>query len=261
MGVYYLIKIDSSSNKNISVRAPQRSDIDSSLRPPNRWTSVSGRSSKLYLYSAFFDRRNKKELKIIILAVGRPINSRVYCKFKNDSFPESLAEIQKNGRGHPINVSHMDQYFFICHANADNRPQYITIIDEELLKVRNKLNKINKEDNFLSIEDPPVRYPMVDVVVCVPVTYLRIDPSMLIQWSVALDSFHVDRVYVYLTSVVKETEQILKYFDKLHFFIVSEIPNLGSGISFDDVSLGSAISLNDCMIRNMHRSRYILYRL
>lgn len=92
--------------------------------------------------------------------------------------------------------------------------------------------------------------------ICVPIAYNTIDPVMLVSWIEMNRLLGVTVINVYNASLGPAADKVFDHYKD--FVVVHQIVPPVPERNFDGTGIGSTAGLNDCMMRNFNRCRYIL---
>ena len=230
------------------------------MKPPHNvslhkrmWHTMNAEYEEIYIYSAIYDSRTAggNNPFIRILAIGRTI-LRLFCHFW---FPEGVisvkAKIAVNGAGRRIDGDLFKQYYFSCQLP----PGFLFIPTHVSLT---SLQCGGNFHNRIPITIPENPQKMHEFGICVPITYWYVDPYRIVEWIEMNKLFGVTEINVYTCNLSEITMNVLRYFQDEGILKVHDIPPPKNGHTKDEVNVASAISINDCMWKNMYRYKYVL---
>ncbi len=222
----------------------------------DKWHVFRSPLHEVYVYSVFYDERIDNGLfpSLRLLAVARTVKNNTYCQVWYPSMTQPVvkeAKLHKNGGGHKLNKTHYEQYYFTCGLDTSYPiPNYVSLV----------AGPCDKADNYIAIY-VPIRAPFKhDFAICVPVAFNTVNPYRLTEWLEVNKILGVTEINIYHVAMSNETLRILEYYEKtglvkLHH--IPSVPHYEKGRSGNKI--GSPISLNDCMYRNMYRYKWILF--
>ena len=249
-------KVDNKSDSvGCLVTRPERDDI---VYRNDVWQvvysneSVFNRRHEVLLYSTFYDDRddvgNVAAVRILGLATG--MSSLLYCQLWHIGYTLPVivvAQVLDNGGGHYIRGRHYGQHMWSCmlHKNIP-APSHVSMTFNPC-KQSTTLLPVIRTNKTTSYEH--------EFGVCVPISFWWIDPVPLVEWIEANILLGVGEINIYNCSISSPIEDVFKHYSNTQILKLFQLPPPVNDYSWDGVSVGSAISLNDCMLRNMYRYR------
>lgn len=208
----------------------------------------------IYSFSVYYDDRADGGVVPLVrlLGVSRTIvNQTLYCQiwYPNVDQPYTVeVQVRKNGGGHKINRTHYEQYYYNCQLPASYPvPDYVSIV----------MNRCDQPAVHIPIY-VPVRTPWVhEFGVCVPVAFWYVDPYRIIEWIEAMRALGVGEFNVYHVKMNESSLNALRYYEEKGIVRLVHIPAVPHyEKSRGGTKIGSPISINDCLYRNMYRYKW-----
>ncbi|XP_043919222.1 uncharacterized protein LOC122794665 isoform X1 [Protopterus annectens] len=217
-----------------------------------------------YITSAYFDSREKP--KIFVIGISkRHATETHYCHFYCDShLPSVKARIN-------VLIGHFDFPYaatkFQCDLPLNCIPKYVSISgpgqnlslkDLPFLKIQNlQMWKWNEPTNFEH-----------NFTVCLPTLFAGY--NKVLQFVQSIEMYRIlgaQHIVLYKTNCSKDMETVLEYYEKIGFIEVIPWPvtsylNPSKGWQMsshpgDIHYFGQVVIMNDCLYRNMYKSKFI----
>ena len=158
-------------------------------------------------------------------------------------------KLERTGRssGYVFKKSRYVQYLFSCQLPGINPvPEYVSLVT----------SKCGHSSIYLPVERPVRSVHDHEFGACVAVAFGSIPVDMFVEWMELNRLLGITEFNVYDANM-KNMSTVFDYYIKAGLLHVHQNPTCGRrATSQDAVKLGSAVSLNDCMLRNMYRYRY-----
>ncbi|XP_069465580.1 uncharacterized protein [Ambystoma mexicanum] len=257
---YAYMKKKTSSEKSSKLTEQQRSICKSNL-VNSTITPVLG--TKTYVIAAYLDFRGFQSVRV--LGIGnREEYPRLYCHFCSVNITYVVhAEIQIHADHFNFPYGTMD---LMCYLEGDHVPMYVSIsLASEVPPFPQYLKVKNIEAQLQGL---PVTTFEYEFVVCISTMFG--DYNNVLQFVQAMEMYKIlgaQKVVLYKTHCSKLLERVLDYYEKVGFLDVVPWPitlylNVSSGWHFPEHPgelhyYGQTATLNDCIYRNMYRSKYI----
>ncbi|XP_015904753.1 beta-1,4-galactosyltransferase galt-1 [Parasteatoda tepidariorum] len=213
------------------------------------WQSVSNAKDKFFVYSAYYDDRRTKWVRVIAAARTR-LADKVFCRF-SFSKGDSLTVVGINRLIRENWNLKYSAYFILCPLKQPLIPTHVSIIkqSETLLTVGNKLLVRNNKKLYKKPEG---------VAVCIkPLHYEYNKVKNLIEFIELNRIMGVNHFVLYNHTVGPDVECILKKY--VTEGVVTVLPWQLDIVSQKEIRTeGLFAALNDCLYRTMYRFRYVL---
>lgn len=213
---------------------------------------------EVFLYSAFYDDRDDvgSDVRAIrILGVATGMEKLLFCQLWSEGFELPIivaAQVEDNGRGHRIRDRFHGQHMWSCVLHNNAHPATTTPPTHVSLTAR----PCHQATTLIPVvHEPKTTTYAHEYGVCVPISFWWIDPVPLVEWIEANAMFGVGEINVYNCSISSPVDGVFAHYAAKKLVNVHQMPTPVFDWTWDGVSLGSAVSLNDCMMRNMFRYR------
>ena len=235
---------------------------DELLWSQNRWQTESSTLGKVYLYSAFFDDRilaGGVFVRINLMATYYE-KMKLYCHlwYHEDQEEAYVEEGILNETGVNqllLNDLVYREYILSCPVPVSRRlPKFVSVSEEKACKPLTTLLPVLHENHKV----PPIEFGL-----CVVNGHGPFTPQEMVEWFEFYRLMGVKEFNLYNTSY-RGVDAVLDYYVRNKILVLDQIPHpLGSGggssgYSEDKIRNLRSTCLNDCMLRNMHRYRYLV---
>ena len=232
------------------------------VRPENtppllydKWHVFKSYPYEVYVYSVFYDeRKTHNSYPVIrILSVARPIYHVTYCQIWYPKLTKPIVkeiQVSRNGAGHKLNNTYYEQYYFTCGLETTYAiPHYVSIV----------AHPCDQANNYIPVYVPVKRAFQNEFAACVPVTFEAVDPYRLTEWVEAVKILGITEINVYHVALSNTTLGILQYYVQKGIVRLQSIPSVPHyEKNRNGNKIGSPISLNDCMYRNMYKYKWVV---
>jgi hypothetical protein len=251
--------------------------------------------SELVVYSAFYDDRpivgRRPWLRIlgVLRITAKSAEQKLVCVIWNsrrvtkaeeegDEASEDVvdivdAEVIVTGRDHNIQGGRQyGQRLFSCQLSDDGNgrvaPTHVSISTDEcdttltnLLPVQQRPSQqSSRAQGALEGRKAASGRWQHEFSVCVEQTFGSFRPEVVIEWIEAYRLFGVTKFNIYDANLTDpKTRNVFEYYARRGVVDLLKLPpSVDGDYSEEAVRLSSPTSLNDCMMRNMHSSRFIV---
>jgi hypothetical protein len=231
---------------------------------------------EIVLYSAFYDDRpivgHCRWIRILGVAAVPAVNMKrkLYCQIwytlqlKEDPYVVA-AESTVTGRDHVIAGNRLySQRLFSCQLPSEIPvvPVGVSIAVDNHCANSSVLLQVYRPPGHAqqSIVATPNDQWQHQFVVCVESFFGSFQPTVVVEWIEAYHMFGVTRFAIYDGNLTDpETVRVLRYYADRGLVDFRHLPPSVTGDRSEEaVRLGSAASLNDCMMRYMYSARFIV---
>ncbi|ESO00532.1 hypothetical protein HELRODRAFT_175489 [Helobdella robusta] len=197
---------------------------------------------------------NEEVEKLIPMYVS--LSRDVTCKLPTERFPVKAHNSMNNNFHLQQQPQPQQQHKTLNHRSNENSNNN-----------NNNHDSKNATDLFYHTTFLPIFYefhekPLVEFSICVANGHDRYDPYQLLEWFEYYKMMGVKEFNLYNTSY-SGVESLFKFYEKEGSLIMSQIPH-PFGIQYRDTKKQNkirnlrSVSLNDCMMRNMYRAKYLV---
>ena len=254
---------------NSAVSRPAEHEV---LLRNDHWQLLSeGDGLEILLYSAFYDNRPKVgRLPVVrILAVIAGRNDSLYCQlwYNTDEVTPvhvTPANISKNGRGDEVNHIFYGQYYLTCPLDRISPPPtHVSIVRRPCAKSTTFLPvtvpRIDDDDASATNGGGTMDDGMRQFGVCVAIAFGQLKPDELIEWFELNRMFGVAEFNIYNSTLTSHADKVLRYYVNKGVLNLRQMPPpAANNFSVASIKLASPSSLNDCLLRNMYRYKYVI---
>ncbi|XP_062855593.1 beta-1,4-galactosyltransferase galt-1-like isoform X2 [Trichomycterus rosablanca] len=219
------------------------------------------KNSEHFAVSAFIDHRIDKAIRVISI-IKRDSKQSLYCVYGDGAhdwrFSEAEVEIHADHFGFPFAATdllcHGEGTQDATHVAVSTSPEVSNIPNTTFLPIKNRVHGESFKFNFT---------------VCVSSLFGRY--NNVLQFAQTMEMYKllgVQRVVIYNTSCGPDLEKLLQYYKKEGILEIVPWPidqflTPSSGWNFqmhggDLHYYGQLVTLNECIYRNMYRSKYVL---
>lgn len=240
----------SSSNESRRLELTFGNRLASQLDSEDFWQKVSHTKDKFFVYSAFYDDRRSKWVRVIAAARTR-LADKVLCQFtySDGREPFTVTGINRLIREN-WNLKY-SAYFILCPIKQPNMPvpSHVSIIRQGSIEIG---NKVVVHDNKKAFKKPD------GIAVCIkPLHYEYNKVKNLIEFIELNRILGVNHFVLYNHTVGTEVGCILQKY--IVEGIVTVLPWQLDIVSQKEIRTeGLFAALNDCLYRTMYRFRYVL---
>ncbi|XP_054714319.1 uncharacterized protein LOC129223960 [Uloborus diversus] len=241
------VKDDDASSSNDSKK---QVFADMIIESEDYWQKVRNTKDKFFVYSAFYDDRRTKWVRVIAAARTR-LADKVFCQFhyKDGREPHAVAGINRLIREN-WNLKY-SAFFILCPIKPPNTgvPSHVSIIRAGDSTIGNKVVVHDNKSKFKKPEG---------VAVCIkPLHYEYNKVKNLVEFIELNRILGVNHFVLYNHTVGAEVGCILKKYEVEG--IVTVLPWQLDIVSQKEIRTeGLFAALNDCLYRTMYRFRYVL---
>ena len=218
------------------------------------WQFYHDDNDEILLYSAYLDDRAViGSLPVVrILAVSLKSTKDVYCQIWYPDVTQPYLHqvtVTVTGRGETVNGTKYGQYLYSCVLPASHPlPSHVSIVT----------TPCQNATLYLPIQIPMKSTKQHDFGVCVAVSYGEIIVSEFVEWIELMRLFGVTEFNIYNGSLSDGINMAFSYYIEQGVLNVLSLPPAVHDWSRKSVKLSNDVSLNDCMMRNMYRYRYMI---
>ncbi|XP_053137665.1 beta-1,4-galactosyltransferase galt-1-like isoform X5 [Hemicordylus capensis] len=219
------------------------------------------KNNKTFIIAAYFDdRENEKKTRVIGITHHKDVK-QLYCKFccpSNDTIQISEAKIDVHSDrfGFPYGT-----FDLLCLEPKDCNPNFVTI----------HVSPGDTADQLpqFEIKNREAKDPLVEFTVCISTMFARYDNVLQFLQSVEMYKIlGVGKVVIYKNSCSPLMEKVLNFYiaegtvEVIPWPVDSYLKVSSHWRYSDDAKdlgyYGQITALNDCIYRNMHKSKYVL---
>uniref|UniRef100_UPI00358DE152 uncharacterized protein n=1 Tax=Myxine glutinosa TaxID=7769 RepID=UPI00358DE152 len=228
-------------------------------------TFVRVENSSILVFSAYLDERDKDEPRVRVFALAPWAQRMSLCchLLYNDRFTvRSLKEAKREivGKHYDFKFAVFNFFCKVYRSNLQLTHVALTRCDQA----------IHPLTNYLPIQAPPKLSPQHDFAVCLPALFGQFDNTL--QFVQSMEMYRIlgaTSVTVYNTSVSHTMDIILRAYIEIGILEVIQWPianylrpSFGwrpSKHPGDIQYFGQIATINDCLYRNKHRTKYIAF--
>lgn len=223
----------------------------------NDWQQVDGTKNKFYVYSAYFDNRKRKLIRIIA-ATKTKAQDKVKCIFW---YKKSFLPFVVDGTNVLIRENwnlNYSAFFILCPLKEQySVPDAVSVIERKRLindSSYQPSNWLNVENNFKLKQD---KNNTNEIAVCVKPIHYSYDKILnLIEFIELNLLLGVNHFVMYNHTIGKNTECLLKKYIKDG--LVTVLPwNLNLTSQKEIRTEGLFAALNDCLYRTMYKYKHV----
>ena len=218
------------------------------------WQMHMNGTQEIHLYSAFYDDRPAVGIVpvIRIQAIATPTTTPLYCHIWYDGHDHPLVvevSVTSTGRGDTINKIRYDQSLFTCTLDSSLPvPTHVSVA----------MSHCGYSSIYLPIYIPVRSKWKHEFGVCVVIAFGTIPTHSFVEWMEVTSMFGVTEINVYNGSMSTAMTPVFEYYEHTGVLRVHQMPPPTSDFGSRGTKLSSPASLNDCMLRNMYRYKYII---
>jgi hypothetical protein len=228
----------------------------------------------IVVYSAFYDDRPAVGVTpwIRILGVAKLANTTHYCHvwYPGCDAPyvtQTITNTSGRDSGYVINGVRYIQSLFSCRLpGTDPVPSHVSIVPEQC----------STSTIYLPVEKPVRAEPDVEFGACVAIAFGSVPVPVFVEWMEFSRILGITEFNVYDAGMVNMS-QVFDYYTRRGWLKVHHMPppvpelvkptifngtasppKFMSPPSYSSVKLSSPASLNDCLLRNVYRYRYVV---
>ena len=221
------------------------------------WQFADNSADEIVVYSAFYDDRPVLETSTWIRILGvAAINSSkpaVFCQVWFDGCPSpfiTVASLNRTGRriGYKFHNRTYIQYLVSCRVpGVEPVPTHVSLA----------FSRCARSTIYLPVQRP-LRSPHDhEFGVCVAISFNHVPIPIFVEWMEFNRILGITEFNIYDANMVNMSG-VFDYYTKLGVLRVFPTPPAVDSMSYDAIKLSSPASLNDCMMRNMYRYRYVV---
>ncbi|XP_063288968.1 uncharacterized protein LOC134573263 [Pelobates fuscus] len=260
--VVYIVVVEKTYLPGGSFMSPLLRSKELKTLCSSNWTGdtiVHLKNSRTYVISAYLDLRSRSLIRVIGITY-RYEQEPLFCDFcfhgTNETVP---AEIEIHSDHFQFPYGTMD---LLCNLKDSRIPQYI-----HLHAANYPSNIVFKVHNIEQTHNPPSRFEY-DFLLCISALFGSY--NNVLQFIQSMEMYRmlgVQKVILYHTDSSAILKQLLTYYIKQNFLELIPWPittyiNVSSGWHYPEHPgdlhyYGQTAALNDCIYRNMYRSKYI----
>ena len=243
----------------LNVNMPDAKDIKFSQ---NRWQTEVSSKGRVYLYSAIFDDRplaGSHFVRINLMATTYA-NMTMFCHFWYEGYPnQAYVEqgiLNRTGKiSGEFKEGEFLEYILSCPVLVSSHlPKFVSVSEENACKPLTTLLPVLHENHKV----PPIEFGL-----CVVNGHGPFTPQEMVEWFEFYRLMGVKEFNLYNTSY-RGVDDVLDYYVRNNILVLDQIPHpLGPDDGLLEYSVKKIRNLritclNDCMLRNMHRYRYLV---
>ena len=219
------------------------------------WQTWQDETSAIFLYSAFYDDRvvigNLPVVRILAVTLNAPAD--LFCQIWYDEFDMPFlvkADSVSSGRGDKFpGYIKYDQFLYSCALpTVLPVPSHVSIAT----------GSCTNSSFYLPITASKNSTETKDFGICVAIAFGQIPHSHFVEWMEFHRIFGVDEFNIYNGSISSDMNIVFNPYIEKGILRVFPMPPPINDFSKKGVKLGSPASLNDCMMRNWYRYKYII---
>ncbi|XP_075691184.1 glycosyltransferase family 92 protein R07B7.12-like [Rhinoderma darwinii] len=218
------------------------------------------KNSKTLLVSAYLDLRGSRTVRILGITYRNEPDYLLcdFCLFtyNNSNFAE--LQVHTDHFGFPYGTTDL-----LCNVQDDRDPKYVSLYRmDDPAPVFLKIQNTNEQVNDL---EPKFQY---DFIICVSAMFGAY--NNVLQFIQSMEMYRIlgaEKVIIYHTESSPHMKKILSYYTELKFvelipWPITSFINVSKGWHYPDHPgdlhyFGQTAALNDCIYRNMYKSKYI----
>ena len=249
-----IIKTNDTFHRDTSCQSLKKPDPDG-VQYRRTWQIYRANAVEVMTYSAFFDDRPAVGLlpSIRMMVVSHmPKNTEFYCHvwYADLSHPYvTKLAVTKTGRGDVINKIKYEQSLFSCALPSSYPvPSHVSL-------------------STVPCKPSSIYLPVIHSVrtswehefgICVAIAFGSVDTAEFVEWMEFHRLLGVTEFNIYDGDISGDMDEVFQYYTRLGWLRVHKMPPAVDEISYGAVKLSSPASLNDCMLRNVYRYRYMI---
>lgn len=223
-------------------------------------TIIRVKNSKTFLVSAYLDFRWSRIVRILGITHRNEPDSLLcnFCPFHSNYTHFAELQVHADHFGFPYGTTDL-----LCDVQDAKDPEYVSLYREDYpAPVFLKIQNINEQVNEL---EPKFQY---DFIICISAMFSAY--NNVLQFIQSLEMYRMlgaKKVIIYHTESSQPMQKILSYYIGLKFVEIIPWPitsfiNVSKGWHFPEHPgdlhyFGQTAALNDCIYRNMYKSKYI----
>ncbi|XP_066436494.1 beta-1,4-galactosyltransferase galt-1-like [Eleutherodactylus coqui] len=223
-------------------------------------TIIKVKNSKTFLVSAYLDFRSDKIVRILGITYRDEPDSLVcdFCLFSSNKTHFAELQVHTDHFGYPYGTTDL-----LCYVQNDRDPEYVSLYRMDAPEpVYLKIQNTNEQVNAL---EPKFQYKFI---MCISAMFGAY--SNVLQFIQSMEMYRqlgVEKVIIYHTDSSPHMKKILSYYIDLAFvelipWPITSFINVSKGWHYPDHPgdlhyFGQTAALNDCIYRNMYKSKYI----
>lgn len=217
------------------------------------WQMQQEDSGKIYVWSAYYDDRPIVGLLPVIRAhVVHNVKRDVFCHVWYSGFDApyvTQAIVTSTGRGEVIGGVKYKQDLYSCQlVTSQPIPSHLSFAT----------SSCRNSTIYLEITVPVRAHWDHEFGVCVAIAFGQIPTVDFVEWMELNRLFGVTEFNIYDGNISANMTSVFDYYVNKGWLRVFSMPPPVADFSVKGVKLSSPASLNDCMLRNMYRYRYIV---
>ncbi|KAM4020851.1 uncharacterized protein ACNLHF_001099 isoform 1-T2 [Anomaloglossus baeobatrachus] len=220
------------------------------------------KNTRTFLVSAFLDFRDSRIVRILGITNRYEPDSLLcdFCFFNPNNSNSNFAELQVHTDhfGFPYGTTDL-----LCNVQDHTDPQYVSLYQMDdpapvFLKIQNTMEEVNKLETTFQY----------NILICVSAMFGSY--SNVLQFVQSMEMYRMlgaEKVIIYHTESSPNMKKILSYYVDLKFvelipWPITSFINVSKGWHYPDHPgdlhyFGQTAALNDCIYRNMYKSKYI----
>ena len=227
----------------------------------DRWQfdKTLGNAVEVIVYSAYYDDRpilgHQAWVRILGVAKLKERQTEVFCQLWYDGLLSpyvTRAVLLKTGRAHGyrFNRSSYVQYLVSCQLPWHKPvPSHVTLAAD---------GRCADSGIYLPIQRPFSGFGFEhEFGACVAIAFGTVPVPEFVEWVELNRLFGVTEFNIYDAGMRNMTD-IFEYYARIGILRVHRMPPAVHDVTMDGVKLSSPASLNDCMLRNMYRYRFVV---
>ncbi len=218
------------------------------------WQAYKDHSNEIIIYSAIYDDRPDTGILPVVrmLGVSKSIQGNVFCQVWYPTFEKpyitKLASIS-TGRGDTFEGMLYKQSLFTCQLPGSYPlPSHVSIVS----------NKCQTSTVYLPVYLPVRSSWQHEFGICVAITFEKMDTDQFVEWVELNRYLGVAEINIYNATISQKYDSLLKYYQDQGLVVVHQMPPPVNMFTKSGAKMGSPASLNDCMLKNMYRYRYMI---
>lgn len=224
-------------------------------------TIIRVKNSRTFLVSAYLDYRGSRVVRILGITYRDEPDSLLcnFCPFHSNNTQFAEFQVHTDHFNFPYGTTDL-----LCHVQDAKDPKYVSLyLADDPAPIFLKIQNIDEQVNEL---EPKFQY---DFIICISAMFSAY--NNVLQFIQSLEMYRIlgaKKVIIYHTESSQQMKKILSYYIGLE--IVELIPwpitsflNVSRGWHYPEHPgdlhyFGQTAALNDCIYRNMYKSKYIV---
>ena len=217
------------------------------------WQMSKEGSTEIYVLSAFYDDRPIVGLLPVIRAhVVSNVKEKVYCHVWYSGYDHpyvTTAIVTSTGRGEKIGSIRYKQDLYSCPLIVSYPlPSHLSFTT----------SSCHNSSIYLELTVPIRSDWQHEFGICVAISFGMIPIPEFVEWMEINRLLGVSEINIYDGNISSNMSKVFDYYVNKGLLRVYSMPPPVMDFSVKGVKLSSPASLNDCMLRNMYRYRYVV---